>query len=184
MNNIINYIDNYILLYEIMNKSIDNLKNYESIKNLDIIKNKKFIKDIDEFINGNIKYKYKKLIDFIDNIKNEMTLIYKNNDDKIKLFGEELIENNKDNCFLLIDDKINELCSEYNFNKKEKYIKLKLIEENEINNMSNIFSSCESLSSLSDISKWNTNNVNNMSYMFSYCESLSSLSDINNSYNK
>ena len=41
MNNIINYIDNYILLYEIINKSIDNLKNYESIINLDIIKNKK-----------------------------------------------------------------------------------------------------------------------------------------------
>ena len=42
-------------------------------------------------------------------------------------------------------------------------------------NMKNMFSWCESLSSLPDISKWNTNNVNNMSYMFDGCESLSSL---------
>ena len=91
MNNIINYIDNYILLYKKINKSIDNFKNYESIKNLDIIKNKKLIKDIDEFLNGNIKYKYKQLIDFIDNTKNEMTIIYKNNDDKIRLFGKNFI---------------------------------------------------------------------------------------------
>ena len=41
-----------------------------------------------------------------------------------------------------------------------------------------MFSGCSSLSSLPDISKWNTNNVNNMSYMFSGCLSLSSLPDI------
>ena len=37
---------------------------------------------------------------------------------------------------------------------------------------------CESLSSLPDISKWNTFNVNNMRWMFWNCESLSSLPDI------
>ena len=41
-----------------------------------------------------------------------------------------------------------------------------------------MFYSCNSLNSLPDISKWNTNNVNNMSYMFSYCKSLNSLPDI------
>ena len=35
-----------------------------------------------------------------------------------------------------------------------------------------------SLSSLPDISKWNTNNVNNMSNLFYRCLSLSSLPDI------
>ena len=48
-----------------------------------------------------------------------MTIIYKN-EDNIKLFGELFIKNNQDNYFLLIDAKINELCGEYNFNKKEK----------------------------------------------------------------
>jgi len=37
--------------------------------------------------------------------------------------------------------------------------------------MSNIFNGCESLSSLTDISKWNINNVTNMSFMFDGCSS-------------
>ena len=41
-----------------------------------------------------------------------------------------------------------------------------------------MFCDCSSLSSLPDISKWNTSNVINMSYMFYACSSLSSLPDI------
>ena len=44
--------------------------------------------------------------------------------------------------------------------------------------MSYMFSNCESLTSLPDISNWNTNNVTNMSYMFSNCYSLKILPDI------
>ena len=44
--------------------------------------------------------------------------------------------------------------------------------------MNHMFNKCSSLSSLPDISKWNTNNVTNMSYMFRSCSSLSSLPDI------
>ena len=44
--------------------------------------------------------------------------------------------------------------------------------------LNNIFSNCESLLSLPDISKWDTYNVNNMGYMFSNCQLLSSLPDI------
>ena len=36
--------------------------------------------------------------------------------------------------------------------------------------MSDMFKGCKSLSSLPDISKWNTNNINNMSDMFKGCE--------------
>ena len=39
---------------------------------------------------------------------------------------------------------------------------------------------CSSLSSLPDISKWNTKNITNMIYMFNGCSSLSSLPDISN----
>ena len=41
-----------------------------------------------------------------------------------------------------------------------------------------MFSGCKSLSSLPDISKWNTNNVTDMREMFSGCKSLSSLPEI------
>ena len=44
--------------------------------------------------------------------------------------------------------------------------------------MHGLFSYCSSLSSLPDISKWNTNNVNDISDLFSGCSSLSSLPDI------
>ena len=37
---------------------------------------------------------------------------------------------------------------------------------------------CFMVSTLPDISKWNTSNVTNMSYMFNWCTSLSSLPDI------
>ena len=38
--------------------------------------------------------------------------------------------------------------------------------------MSYMFDDCSSLSSLFDISKWNTNNVTDMSYMFRNCSLL------------
>ena len=41
-----------------------------------------------------------------------------------------------------------------------------------------MFEKCSSLTSLPDISKWNTNNVINMSSIFCKCSSLSSLPDI------
>ena len=80
-------------------------------------KNKKLIKDIDEFLNVNIKNKFKKLIDIICNRNNKMSIIYKS-DFKMKLFGELFIKNNKDNCFLLIDNKINDLYGKYSYIKK------------------------------------------------------------------
>ena len=45
--------------------------------------------------------------------------------------------------------------------------------------MSGMFYNCSSLSSLPDISKWNTNNVENMSWMFCDCSSLKEL-NLNN----
>ena len=44
--------------------------------------------------------------------------------------------------------------------------------------MSDMFSRCSSLLSLPDISKWNTSNVKNMNWLFCRCSSLSSLPDI------
>ena len=182
MNNIINDLDNYILLYENIYNSTDNLNNYESINNLINFKNKKLIKDIDDFINEDIKNKYKRIIDNIWNSRNEMIMIYEKNekDEKIKLFGEIFIKNNKDNCFLLIDDKINELSMEYKLNKKDKRnknIKIKLIEVRDIENMSFMFLYCKSLLSV-DMSKWNINKIKNLDYMFFGCSSLNNLSDI------
>ena len=44
--------------------------------------------------------------------------------------------------------------------------------------MSNIFDKCDLLSSLPDISKWNTSKVVEMNYMFKFCKRLKLLPDI------
>ena len=48
--------------------------------------------------------------------------------------------------------------------------------------MSNMFYNCYNLSSLPDISKWDTQNVTNMNNMFYNCYRLSSLPDFYNTF--
>ena len=111
----------------------------------------------------------------------EINIIYdiqkRNN---IKIFGEEFVNHNKNICNLIIDNKEYEIIERYNIksNKKINKLKIKLKGINNVNDMSYMFSGCSSLSSLPDISKWNTNNVTNMNSMFYKCSSLSSLPNI------
>ena len=98
---------------------------------------------------------------------------------KIKIFGDEFVKNNKNNCRIMINKKQYSLRNEYkiiNYNKNK--IKIKLIGIRNITNMSCIFAECETLYSLPDISKWNTRYINNMSFIFYNCKSLKYLSDI------
>ena len=87
----------------------------------------------------------------------EINIIYqinKENKEYIKIFGNKFVENNKNICKMIIDNKEYEICEKYNikkYNKNKLEIKLKGI--NNINNMSNMFIHCSSLLSLSDISK-------------------------------
>ena len=97
-----------------------------------------------------------------------------------KLFGEKFVEVNKGLCKIIINEKEYGLSSYIEEINKEKRIEIKLKGISKIKDISYMFSGCSSLSSLPDISKWNTNNVNNMSGMFSGCSSLSSLPDISN----
>jgi len=96
---------------------------------------------------------------------------------KIKLFDKIFVENNKNNCILIINDKIKDLCEYYEL-KENKNITIKLIEKNEIRDMSYMFYECASLLSIVNFSKWKTNNINNASYMFYGCSSLNDLEGI------
>ena len=100
---------------------------------------------------------------------NEFNYFYKR-----RIFGEKFVENNKDKCIMIINDKEYILSTDINkaIIKNESFeIKLKEIET--ITDMSYMFSNCENLP---DISKWDTFNVKNMSYMFSNCENLPDIS--------
>ena len=110
-----------------------------------------------------------------------MTIIYNidKNQEKLKIFDDTFVKNNKNNCYLLINGKKIDLCSEININEEQKEnLEIKLIEAKIITNMSYMFSGCSSLQSLPDISKWDTKNVTDMSCMFYNCSSLQSLPDI------
>ena len=188
MNNIKNKITSIIDLY-------NNINLIKEINNEQIIENKQIL------INHNNISFNKKL--------SKITIIYsidkKNN---VKIFGSNFVKNNRDNCYLLIDRKRNELCDYLELNKNQKKkdtLKIELIETKIIDKMNDIFYDCNSLISLPDfdnwdmtyvtdisymfyncsllislpdISKWNTEYVTNMSYIFYYCYSLKSLPDV------
>ena len=118
------------------------------------------------------------------NIKEDNKESEDNNEKKIRIFGQDFVYNNIYKCKIIynneeyeLDEYINNIDEDYN-NKDEFTLKLRGI--NNVTDMSSMFEGCESLSSLPDISNWNTSNVTDISYMFEGCESLSSLPDISN----
>ena len=140
--------------------------------------------------------------------KKEITIIYENKEkEKIRLFGDKFIENNKNICKIFFNGKEQEI-KRFIMNKnyiKYPIIKIKLriyknlidmsymfsecsylkylpdinkLNTTNVIDMSYMFHKCKSLLILPDISKWNTNNIINMNYMFSNCSSLEYLPDI------
>ena len=137
-----------------------------------------------------------------------IALRYKNNNTKFRIFGDIFVNNNKDSCVIVVENKEYKLCTKMETTKMKKIdnkyeIKLKIfgtlmdlsymfhqcnslspsseINEMDISNVTNIsylFSECIYLSQLPDISKWNTGNVDNMACIFAGCQSLLSLPDI------
>ena len=113
--------------------------------------------------------------------ENEIILKYKiEKEDKIKIFGDKFVENNKTNFQMIINENNYELNSFYIIKKEKENNKLeiKLRQINDVTNISYMFDECITLTELANISKLNVNNVTDMSYMFNQCSELSSLPDI------
>ena len=113
----------------------------------------------------------------MENNINEIKIIYKfkeiKDSKRIRIFGDEFIENNRNNCELLINNEsegLKAFIDTEDINNKN-IIEIKLIGLNKIKNMSHMFSDCELLKELPDISKLNTNNVNNIRGIFYDCSS-------------
>ena len=111
---------------------------------------------------------------------NKMILLYRIEEDPVRIFGDDFVKKNKNNCYLLIDGKERELCETLTlneFNEINGLLEIILIEKNIITDMSYMFSDGVlnpqiSLIIVSDKSEWDTTNVTNMSYMFYKCISL------------
>ena len=191
--------DNLDTFYNINNNIIKNYeinknRNFNTLTSLKHI-NRSIEIEINKLTNDyNYGYNLNKLLYLYNEINDEnleIELKYKaiinnekeeNKKEKLRIFGNDFIKNNIYKCKIIYKDKEYGLCeyiddidNEYNNND---IITIKLKGYNNITNMSCIFNACKSLSSIPDLSKWNTSKINNMSNMFSGCKSISSLPDI------
>ena len=157
---------------------IDDYKNYPNYYLIDTIKS------------------IEKYISFINKDYNEINLKYLVNEDYIiynsfELFGEIFVNNNNENCFLIINNKIielkryiclSEIFDKFQIKKWPFLLKVKLVEQKNkiMNNMSFMFYGINTLHPSSDFSVFNTINVTKMSYMFYNCSSLEELPNISN----
>ena len=114
-------------------------------------------------------------------VNNQILIEYKieNNETYIKIFGAVFVKNNKGKCSIIYEDKKYELIEYFELKNKNNnnILKIKLIDINNVTNMSEMFYNCTSLISL-DLSSFNTSLVNDMSHMFRNFTSLISLPDI------
>ena len=173
--------------YEIKNRNYQTLQNLKEIYDNDdnILEKLKIINE-----GNNIDDKLSDIINLNSLFKsgdlNKVKIIYDPKiyfnieEHNIKLFGHNFINNNKNNCLLLIKGKKNKLFEfleiDSNIRKKETF-EIELIETNPITNLSYMFDKCNSLLSLSNF-KLDTRKVTDMSYMFNECDELKSFPDI------
>ena len=183
MVNMLNNLDNHMKLNDYMYNASENLSNYQKIKNIDGFLYKKFLKDIINFSNIEIKNKFLYLIErfYTKNIpfgQIELSYTPKSNK-KIQFFSEQFVEQNKGNCYLIIKDKIFELCQFYEYKKKttSENFKINLIANRPILDMKNMFFDCDSLKAFVSYN-FDTSKVRNMSSMFFKCVSLISVKGI------
>ena len=93
---------------------------------------------------------------------------------RIKIFGKTFVNNNKNNCYLIIKDKKEDLCEKYEKEQNER-IKITLVMYKYIENMSEMFYNCDYLSSVSQKNQWTTDEVTDMNSMFYGCIALEKL---------
>ena len=160
-------------LISLLSVILDDSQNYPNINHIETISNAE------------------KFITLIFNDYNEIKLKYKIGEDdiyynKIELFGNIFINNNKQNCFLIINKKILELNRFINLNDifdifpKDYPIQLnaQLIERKDkiMKDLSFMFYNILTLTE-SNFSEYDTKNIKKMNYMFYNCSSLKKLSD-------
>jgi hypothetical protein len=173
-------IYNFEIFYNISKNIINNFnvknKNYQTLINMNRLNdiNENMIEDIYNIINQNaMENKIKYIVEIYRKkniIFNEIILKYKlGKDDRLRIFGDNFVKNNKDNYKMIIDSKVFELETFLNLKNikiKNKELKIKLKEINISSNLNQMFYECSLLSLIKDKKGWNTINVTNMSDMF------------------
>ena len=166
---------NYLNLFTIILYDYETHPNYNHIDT--ILNIEKFIllslRDYNEI---KLKYEFKK-----ENI---------NEDSSVEILGVKFVNNNKENCFLVVNELIMELSSEVKLsdifdnsylNKNNSiHLEVRLIERKDklMSDMSYMFDGISSLDSTSNFSNFNSSNITKMIGMFYNCSSITKLPDI------
>ena len=192
LNKVIENIERYYKIYsKIINNNENKNVNFEILNNInEILYNNEIQKNINTIIKEkNINEKFSYIFDIYKKMSkqyleenNEIYITYKinKNDNFIKIFDSEFINNNKKLCKIICEGKEYDLHEKFNVQnfKNKDLLEIKLKGIINITNTGNMFSGCSSLLSLPDIAKWNTSKITDMHYMFCGCSSLLSLPDI------
>ena len=168
--------NNPLNLFRIIINDYINYPNYNLIETISNVEN--YISFVfNDYNQINLKYKFKE-----ENIK----------DNSIELFGEQFTNNNKEKCFLLINEKIIELSriikldqifdspEEKNNWSKELNVKLIMPKNKIMTDISYMFYGISTLGPDSNFEEFNTINIKKMSYLFSNCSTMKELPDISN----
>ena len=185
-NEVTNKINIYYKIIEDMVNNYDNKnRNYEIIYNLNQIQNNNINEELKKIIRcNNIIEKYNNILNIYKKMNHdEINLIYNIKGLKeLFLFGANFVSKNKNNLKLIIDGKEQDIIYKYNIenNNNKDILEIKLKGITNVTYMNNMFQLCNSLSPLSDLTKWNTSHVYKMGYLFCNCNSLLSLPNISN----
>ena len=184
-NEVTNKINIYYKIIEDMVNNYDNKnRNYEIIYNLNQIQNNNINEELKKIIRcNNIIEKYNNILNIYKKMNHdEINLIYNIKGLKeLYLFGANFVSKNKNNLKIIIDGKEQDIIYKYNIeNNNKDTLEIKLKGITNVTYMNNMFQLCNSLSPLSDLTKWNTSHVYKMGYLFCNCNSLLSLPNISN----
>jgi len=112
-----------------------------------------------------------------DKYKNEINLIYNTNEEKeCQIFGDEFVKINNNNIELNINGNKSKLVSKYKLKKGDNNIKM--IIENTIKDLRNMFDSCENLKNIDELKYLNTKYCTNFSGIFNRCSSLTDITPL------
>ena len=193
-------LNNYYQINEEIVKNYDlRHRNYFSIKNISNYNTQNLLYDMNCALEErNIEKKINLILDinlklntgingfYPDKGKNNVTIKYlKCNSPGLtgtmRIFGDKFVEENYENCYLIVNNKEMPLTTRISYKKKDEednLLEIKLIEAKKITSMNCMFRWCKTLFSLDNFSQWDTSFVTDMSCMFSKCINLKTLPDI------
>ena len=96
---------------------------------------------------------------------------------KIRLFGEEFVKNNKNNCKLVID-KVEQNLEEFSEDGYENELEIELIIYGKLINMKGMFNGCNQIKKINGLSNIDTSNITDMSFLFNNCSKLALISGL------